>query len=250
MLRALLILLLLLAAAPARAQPATVFAAASLTDTLKAVAAAWARQGHPMPVLSFAASSTLARQIEQGAPANIFVSADEKWMDYLSRHHAIAAGSRRDLLANRLVLIVPASSTAHVIIGPGFDLAGLLGRNGRLAVGDPSNVPAGIYAKQALTRLGVWQSVAGRLAPALDVRAALLLVERGEAAAGIVYATDARISRNVRVAGVFAADSHPPIRYPIALVRAGATAPARALLAFIESPAAMAIFARYGFSPP
>ncbi len=240
--------LLLLAGVPARAQ--TVFAAASLTDAMKAVAAAWAKQGHPSPVLSFAASSTLARQIEQGAPANIFASADEKWMDYLSRHDAILPATRRDLLDNQLVLIVPAGKPANVTIGPGFDLARLLGPHGRLAIGDPSNVPAGIYARQALTRLGVWKSVEAKLAPAEDVRAALLLVERGEAAAGIVYATDARISRSVRVAGVFPSDSHPPIRYPIALVRGGDTAAARALLAFIEGPAARAIFARYGFSPP
>lgn len=240
--------LLLPLALPARAQ--TVFAAASLTNAMKSVAAAWANQGHPKPVTSFAASSTLARQIEQGAPANIFASADERWMNYLADHHMIVAASRKDLLANHLVLIVPANNPINVAIKPDFDLARILGAQGRLAVGDPSNVPAGIYAKQALTKLGVWSSVQQKLAPAEDVRAALLLVERGEAAAGVVYETDAKISHAVRIAGVFPPGSHPPILYPVAIVHGGDTAQARALLAFIEGTKARAIFARYGFSPP
>jgi len=244
-----LLLLGLLAPAGARAQDLTVFAAASLTNALTDVCAAWARQGHPMPRLSFAASSTLARQIEQGAPANIFASADERWMDDLARHDAIVPQTRRDLLRNDLVLIVPASAPRHVTIGPGFDLAGLLGPTGRLATGDPAHVPVGIYAKQALEHLGLWSSVAQRLAPTDDVRAALLLVERGEAPAGIVYGTDAAISRQVMVAGVFPADSHDPITYPFALTRSGDTPDARALFAFMAGPEARRLYAKYGFIP-
>jgi molybdate transport system substrate-binding protein len=241
-------LILLLLAPHARAQGVTVFAAASLTDALHDIAAAWVREGHAAPRLSFAASSTLARQIEQGAPAGIFASADEQWMDYLARSNLIVPGTRNDLLGNQLVLIVPSDHATTVAIRPGFDLVRLLGANGRLALGDPANVPAGIYARQALTRLGVWNAVEPRLARAEDVRAALLLVERGEAAAGIVYATDARAARGVSVAGTFPPDSHDPIRYPIAIVRAGDTAAARALLAFIEGPKAQSLFAKYGFS--
>ncbi|MBV8616570.1 MAG: molybdate ABC transporter substrate-binding protein [Acetobacteraceae bacterium] len=244
-----LLLLGLLAPAGARAQDLTVFAAASLTNALTDVCAAWARQGHPMPRLSFAASSTLARQIEQGAPANIFASADERWMDDLARHDAIVPQSRRDLLRNDLALIVPATAPRHVTIGPGFDLAGLLGPTGRLATGDPAHVPVGIYAKQALEHLGLWSSVAQRLAPTDDVRAALLLVERGEAPAGIVYGTDAAISRQVMVAGVFPADSHDPITYPFALTRSGDTPDARALFAFMAGPEARRLYAKYGFIP-
>jgi molybdate transport system substrate-binding protein len=244
-----LLLLGLLAPAGLRAQGLTVFAAASLTNALTDVCAAWARQGHPMPRLSFGASSTLARQIEQGAPANIFGSADERWMDDLARHEGIVSQTRRDLLRNDLVLIVPASAPRHVTIGPGFDLAGLLGPTGRLATGDPAHVPVGIYAKQALEHLGLWSSVAQRLAPTDDVRAALLLVERGEAPAGIVYGTDAAISRQVGVAGVFPADSHDPISYPFAATRSGDTPEARALLDFMAGPEARRLFAKHGFIP-
>jgi len=244
--------LLAAAALPARAAetaeaPLTVFAAASLTDAMKDAAAAWVKLGHPAPRLSFAASSTLARQIEQGAEANLFASADLKWMDYLAGKGLIAAGTRRDLLTNDLVLVVPASAPKHVTIGPGFDLAGLLGKDGRLAVGDPSNVPAGIYAEAALKKLGIWESVQGHLAPADSVRSALLLVERGEAPAGIVYGTDATVTRQVMIAGVFPADSHPPIVYPFALVKGGDNAQAQALLAFLGGADARRIFAERGF---
>jgi molybdate transport system substrate-binding protein len=244
-----LLLLGLLAPAGLRAQDLTVFAAASLTNALTDVCAAWARQGHPTPRLSFAASSTLARQIEQGAPANIFASADERWMDDLARHDGVAPQTRRDLLRNDLVLVVPADAPRHVTIGPGFDLVGFLGPTGRLATGDPAHVPVGIYARQALERLGVWSSVAQRIAPTDDVRAALLLVERGEAPAGIVYGTDAAISRRVVVAGVFPADSHDPITYPFAVTRSGDTPEARALLDFMAGPEARRLFAKYGFVP-
>ena len=246
--RWLLAFALVLAASAAHADPLTVFAAASLTDALHDAAAAWVREGHAAPRLSFGASSTLARQIEQGAPADLFASADTRWMDDVARHGLVAAGSRRDLLGNALVLVVPAARARHVTIAPGFDLAALLGPGGRLAVADPAHVPAGLYARAALTRLGVWPGVAGRLAPAEDVRAALLLVERGEAPAGIVYATDATVAPGVAVAGTFPADSHPPIVYPFALTTRGDTAAGRAFLAFLDSPAARAIFVRRGFT--
>ena len=226
----------------------TVFAAASLTDALKDVAAAWVNQGHPAPVYSFGASSTLAQQIEQGAPAALFASADEKWMDYLAQHDLIVPDTRKDLLSNKLVLIVPASHPEHVAIGPNFNLAALLGANGKLTTGDPAHVPVGLYAKQALERLGVWDVAEAHMAPAADVRGALLLVERGEAAAGIVYATDAAVSKGVMVAGTFPDNSHDPITYPFAIVKANDTPAGRALLTFLEGPEAREIFAKRGFS--
>ncbi len=239
--------LLLFAPIAAHAQQPTVFAAASLTDAMKDVGALWVKAGHKPPTLSFGASSTLARQIEQGAPANLFASADEKWMDYLAGKNLIAPGTREDLLGNDLVLIVPANKPQHVSIGPGFDLAKLLGPSGRLAVADPAHVPAGIYAEQALKKLGLWDSVDQHLAPTADVRAALLLVERGEAPAGIVYATDAAVSKDVMIAGVFPESSHDPITYPFALTKAGDTPAARALLTFLAGPQARAVFVKRGF---
>jgi molybdate transport system substrate-binding protein len=245
--RLLLICLLLLAPLTAHAQQLTVFAAASLTDAMKDVAALWVKDGHPPLSLSFAASSTLARQIEQGAPANVFASADEKWMDYLAQKNLIAADTRKDLLGNDLVLVVPANQPLHVTIGPGFDLAKLLGPGGRLAVGDPAHVPAGIYAEQALRKLGLWDSVSPHLARADDVRSALLLVERGEAPAGIVYGTDAAVSKGVMVAGTFPANSHDPVSYPFAVTKSGDTPEARALLTFLAGPEARAVFVQRGF---
>jgi molybdate transport system substrate-binding protein len=238
---------LLLAPLTARAQGATIFAAASLTDALRDVAALWQAQGHPAPRLVFNASSTLARQIEEGAPANLFASADTKWMDYLDQRHLLAPGTRQDLLGNDLVLIVPANYPAHLDLQSGADIASLLGPDGRLAVGDPAHVPAGIYAEQALRHLGLWDALAPRLARAQDVRSALLLVKLGEAPAGIVYATDAAASPQVKVAGIFPAGSHDPIVYPFAIVAGGDTPEARALLAFLQSPAARAAFERRGF---
>ena len=245
--RILLLLCLLLAPLSAHAQQLTVFAAASLTDAMKDVSAIWQKQGHPPLSLSFAASSTLARQIEQGAPANVFASADEKWMDYLAGKNLIVADTRKDLLGNDLVLVVPANKPLHVTIGPGFDLAKLLGPNGRLAVGDPAHVPAGIYAEQALKKLGLWDSASPHLARADDVRSALLLVERGEAPAGIVYGTDAAVSKGVMVAGTFPENSHDPVSYPFAVVKAGDTPEARALLTFLDGPQARAAFVARGF---
>jgi molybdate transport system substrate-binding protein len=245
--RFLLLAFMLLVPLTARAQELTVFAAASLTDAMKDVSALWTKAGHPPLTLSFGASSTLARQIEQGAPAALFASADEKWMDYLAQKNLIAADTRKSLLGNDLVLVVQADKPLHVTIGPDFDLLGLLGATGRLATGDPAHVPVGIYAEQALKKLGLWDKVAPRLAATEDVRAALLLVERGEAPAGIVYGTDAAVSKAVMVAGTFPASSHDPVSYPFAVVKAHDTPEARALLTFLESPQAREVFVQRGF---
>lgn len=245
--RFLLFLCILLAPIVARAQELTVFAAASLTDAMNDVSAHWVTAGHKPLRLSFGSSSTLARQIEQGAPANVFASADEKWMNYLADKGLIVAATRKDLLSNDLVLVVPAAKPLHVKIGPNFDLAGLLGPNGRLAVGDPAHVPVGIYAQQALTKLGLWDTISPRLARTDDVRAGLLLVERGEAPAAIVYGTDAAVSKAVMVAGVFPAGSHDPITYPFAVVQSGDTPDARALLTFLAGPQAREVFLKRGF---
>jgi molybdate transport system substrate-binding protein len=245
--RFLLFALVLLAPIAARAQELTVFAAASLTDAMKDVSVLWTKDGQPPLRLSFGASSTLARQIEQGAPAVLFASADETWMDYLAKKNLIAADTRKDLLGNDLVLVVPADKPLHVTIGPNFDLLGLLGASGRLATGDPAHVPVGIYAEQALKKLGWWDKIAPRLARTDDVRAALLLVERGEAPAGIVYATDAAVSKAVMIAGTFPADSHDPVSYPFAVTKSGDTPEARALMAFLAGPQARAVFVQRGF---
>ena len=245
--RFLLFLFVLLAPLASCAQELTVFAAASLTDALKDVSAQWAQAGHQPLRMSFGSSSTLARQIEQGAPVNLFASADEKWMDYLADKQLIAADTRKELLGNDLVLVVAADKPQHVTIGRGFDLLGLLGPNGRLATGDPAHVPVGIYAEQALRKLGLWDAIAPRLARTDDVRAALLLVERGEAPAGIVYATDAAVSKAVMIAGTFPADSHDPVSYPFAVTKAGDTAEARALMTFLAGPQARAVFVQRGF---
>jgi molybdate transport system substrate-binding protein len=245
--RILLVLCVLLSPLAARAQQLTVFAAASLTDAMKDVSAQWTEAGHKPLRLSFGSSSTLALQIEQGAPANLFASADQKWMDYLAGKHLIAADTRKDLLGNALVLVVPADHPRQVTLAPGFDLLAILGPSGRLATGDPAHVPVGIYAQQALKKLGLWEAVAPRLARAADVRSALLLVERGEAPAGIVYATDAAASKAVMVAGTFPANTHDPITYPFALTKIGDTPEARALLTFLSGPQARVIFTRRGF---
>ncbi len=245
--RLLLALCLFLAPLAARAQDLTVFAAASLTDAMKDVSVEWTHAGHPPLRLSFGASSTLARQIEQGAPANVFASADERWMDYLADKRLIVPDTRKDLLGNELVLVVPATQPQHVSIGPGFNLLGMLGSNGHIATGDPAHVPVGIYAEQALKKLGLWDAVSPRIARADDVRSALLLVERGEAPVGIVYATDAAVSKAVMVAGTFPADSHDPVSYPFAVVKSGDTPAARALMTFLAGPQARQIFIKRGF---
>lgn len=223
-----------------------VFAAASLTEVLKEVAEAYAANGHEKPVLSFAASSVLARQIENGAPAGLFISADEQWMDYLADRKLIDPASRVSLLGNKLVLVAPAGAPLQLEFFYGFPLASALGQS-RLAMGDPESVPAGKYGKAALENLGVWNSVAGKVARADSVRTALAFVERGEAAAGIVYATDAKVSKKVSVIGEFPQASYPMISYPLALIADNKTPAARDFRAFLLSPAAKAIFTRYGF---
>jgi molybdate transport system substrate-binding protein len=233
-----------------RAQEAvTVFAAASLTDALRALGQQWAARGNSAPRFSFAASSTLARQIEQGAPADLFMSADEAWANYLQERDLLVNATRASPIGNALVLIAPADAARPVAIARGTDLVALLGTDGRMATGDPAHVPVGRYAQAALTWMGQWEAIAPRLARADNVRAALLLVERGEAPFGIVYATDAIASRGVRVAGTFPAESHEPITYPFALTRrAEDHAEARALLAFLTGPEANPTWQRFGFS--
>ena len=238
------------ASGQASPQGVTVFAAASLTEVFGDIGAAWEAAGHARLRTSFAASSTLARQIEQGAPAELFASADQQWADWLQQRGLLAPGTRRDLLTNNLVLVVPKASARTVVIGRDLDLNALLGFDGRIAVGDPAHVPAGIYAQQALTRLGLWTAVEPRLARSDSVRGALLLVERGEAPAGIVYSTDVAVSPTLAIAGVFPPGSHDPITYPFALVKGGDTPEARALLAFLDGPQARAAFERRGFGRP
>ncbi len=241
------VLAVLAVAAPAaRAETVTVLAAASLTDAFEALGRAWAAGGNPPVRFSFAASSALARQIEQGAPADVFASADEQWMDWLAERRLVVTATRVSPIGNRLALVVPAASAATVDLRPGFDLTALLGRDGRWVTGDPASVPVGRYAQQALTSLGAWEAARTRLVRAENVRAALALVERGETPAGIVYTTDAAVSRGVRVAGVFPEDSHPPVTYPMALVRDGAAA--RRVLAFLTGPEARPVYERFGFS--
>ncbi|MBC7799235.1 MAG: molybdate ABC transporter substrate-binding protein [Gemmatimonadaceae bacterium] len=245
-----LVLALLLALAPvaAHAQGVTVMAAASLTDAMRSLGQAWAARGNPAPRFSFAASSALARQIEQGAPADIFISADEPWMDHLQQRALIVDGSRTSPLGNRLVLIAPADQPGTIDLSPGVDLLTRLGPQGRIATGDPASVPVGRYAQASLSALGVWDQVSPRLARAENVRAALLLVERGEAPLGIVYATDAAASRGVRVVGTFPGDSHPPISYPFAIVRRGDRPEVQALFAFLTGPDAAPVYRQFGFS--
>ncbi|MBX7198577.1 MAG: molybdate ABC transporter substrate-binding protein [Rhodospirillaceae bacterium] len=235
-----------LAAADARL---LVFAAASLSESLTEAGKAYAAQGHPAPSFSFAASSALARQIENGAPAALFLSADEAWMDYLAARKLIAADSRISLLGNTLVLVAPADHPLNVTIAPGFDLAKALA-GGKLAMADPDSVPAGKYGRAALEKLGAWTGVSSAVIRGENVRTALAFVERGEAAAGIVYGSDAALTQKVRVAGVFPADSHPAISYPVAAVAGHDSAAARAFLAFLKTPAAKEIFKRYGFTAP
>lgn len=228
------------------AAPVTVFAAASLTDSLTAVADAYKSRTGITVRLSFGASSTLARQIDQGAQADIFFSADTTWMDYLQKNGRIAESSRKDFLGNRLVLIAATDAPPNPKIAPGFDLAGALGA-GRLALADPASVPAGKYARETLTALGVWDSVASRIAPAENVRVALEYVARGNAPYGIVYATDAKVTPGVRVAGTFPESSHTPIVYPVALTK-DASPGAKEFLAFLMSAQARAIFQKAGFT--
>ncbi len=224
------------------------FAAASTTGAVDEIIEIYSSRGLGEVRAAFAGSSVLARQIDAGAPADVYISANPEWMDYLAGEHAIEPESRVNLISNELVLIVPTDSRLHLSIEPGFPLAeGLNGR--RLAMADPDHVPAGIYAKAALIDLGVWPALVEHLALTLDVRATLALVERGEAAAGIVYATDAAISSAVRTLGVIPAESHPPIAYPAAVVAGRDRPEVRDFFAFLTSAEATAVFARHGFKP-
>lgn len=238
---------LALTAAPVRAQDLIVFAAASLKESLDQVAQTFQRANRQKVVVAYASSSALARQIENGAPADIFISADQDWMDYLATRRLIDAATRADLVRNRLVLIAPADSKAKIDITPGFALAKLLGE-GRLAIADPDHVPAGKYGRAALAKLGVWKSVENRLARAENVRAALIFVARGETPLGIVYQTDAYAEKKVRVIAQFPADTHPPIVYPVAVTAASKHPSAASFMSFLKAPEARAIFERFGFT--
>jgi molybdate transport system substrate-binding protein len=224
-----------------------VFAAASLTDVLEAVGELYAAEGHPEPRFSFAGSSALAKQLEQGAEADVFISADEAWMDYVSERSLIDPATRVTLLTNELVLVAPAGAPIKLELAKGMDLAGAL-RGGKLALADPDSVPAGKYAREALTHLGAWDAVAPGVARAENVRSALRFVETGDAAAGIVYATDAAVAGSaVQVMGVFPPDSHTPITYPAALLAEKSDGPGTAFLAFLASDVARKAFADAGF---
>lgn len=248
-LTALAMLLQLGSAAEARAdsRPALVLAAASLQESMAEAADRWAQAGHPRPTISFAASSTLARQIAAGAPADLFLSADEPWMDDLQRRGLLAPGTRVSFLGNALVLVAPLGGIARVDMRNRQALAALINR-GPLAMADIETVPAGKYGKASLTATGIWDSVSGKVVRAENVRAALALVERGVAPLGIVYATDARASKAVRVVGVFPAGSHPPITYPIARLKSSTNPEGEAFRKFLLSGQGRAIFSRYGFT--
>lgn len=227
-------------------QAPIVLAAASLQESLTAAAQRWATKGHPRPVVSFAASSALARQVEAGAPADLFVSADEEWMNYLAQRRLIQPRTRVSFLTNGLVLVARATSRARLTIAPRFPLAQALGQ-GRLAIADPNAVPAGKYAREALTRLGVWASVERKAAAAENVRAALALVSRGEAPLGIVYATDARAAPGVHVVAAFPASSHGPISYPLAALARSRNPEAEGFRRFLISAEGKAVFRSFGF---
>ena len=242
-------LLLAVGAAPARAErPVTVFAAASLTNALTRIGTLYEERTRQPVRLSFASSATLARQIEAGAPAQIFASANERWMDHLAEAGLIAAATRTSPIANALVLIAPRDSPlGAVTVDETLDLAGLIGDGDRIAVGDPDHVPAGIYAREALENLGLWQAAEARLARTGDVRAALALVERGEAPLGIVYATDAAVSDGVKRLGRFPDAAHTRVSYPFAVVAGEEGAAVASLFAFLLGPQAAQIFREAGF---
>jgi molybdate transport system substrate-binding protein len=224
-----------------------VFAAASMKTALDEVAAQWQRETGKKVVISYAASNTLIKQIEQGAPADIFISADLDWMDYGQQKNLINAETRSNLLSNRIVLVAPKDATLTLKITPGFDLASAL-KGGRLAMANVDAVPAGKYGKAALEKLGAWDGVKGKIAQADNVRAALALVSLREAPLGIVYQTDAASDPAVKIVATFPEDSHPPITYPIALTKTSTNPDARAFLSYIRSPAAKPAFERQGFT--
>ncbi len=233
---------------PAMAQDVLVFAAASMKNALDDVAAAYARPTGKKAIFSLAASSALAKQIESGAPADVFASADLDWMDYLDQRGLIRKETRTNLLGNRLVLIAPAGSAISLRLAPGVDVAAALGEE-RMAMANPDTVPAGRYGRAGLEALGAWRAVRSKVAPAENVRAALALVSRGETPLGIVYETDAMADKGVRIVDRFPADSHPPIVYPVAITKDSRSPDAASFLGFLRSPEAAAIFQRHGFTP-
>ena len=236
------------ATARAEAKDLVVFAAASLKNALDDINALYAREKGENATTSYAASSALAKQIEAGAPADVFISADLDWMDYLAKKKLIKLDTRANLLGNSIVLVAPADSKATAKIAPNFALASLLGGDGHLAMANTQSVPAGKYGKAALEKLGVWDSVKDRVAQADNVRAALLLVSKGEAPLGIVYKTDVASDPKVRIVDSFPEDSHPPIIYPVAVIAASTDADAAAYVAYLKSPAAAALFEKQGFT--
>jgi molybdate transport system substrate-binding protein len=227
----------------------TIFAAASLTNALQEIDADYTKLSGSPVIESFASSSALARQIEAGAPAQVFIAADTKWMDHLAQKDLIA--TRMPLLGNELALIAPAASPISPrAIDQNLDWLALLGRDGRIAVGDPDHVPAGIYAKEALQHFGAWKDLELHLARADDVRGALAFVERGDTPLGIVYVTDARVSAKVKIVGVFPAATHSPIVYPAAIVKGADSPTVQNYYRYLEGAAARRIFTRYGFKMP
>jgi molybdate transport system substrate-binding protein len=231
----------------ALADDVVIFAAASLKNALDEIAANWNTETGKTTAISYAASSALAKQIAEGAPADIFISADLAWMDDVEGKNLIKADTRSNLLGNQVVLVAPADSNASIDIAPGMDLAGAL-NGGKLAMADPAAVPAGKYGKAALEKLGVWDSVAGSVAAAENVRAALAFVSKGEAPLGIVYTTDAAADPGVKVIATFPEDSHPPIIYPIAITASSANADAGAFLEYLHTAGATASFEKQGFT--
>ena len=244
--RLFLVAALSIAGVAAHAQSTMVLAAASLKDAMDAAVSQYQKQTGEKIVVSYASSSTLAKQIENGAPADIFISADLDWMDYVDKRNLVRTGMRINWLRNELVLVAPAKSTVTVEIKAGFPLAQLLG-NQRLAMGDPDYVPAGKYGKAALESLGVWTSVSDRIARAEDVRVALAYVSRGETPLGIVYRTDTLADSNVRIVATFPENTHPPIIYPMAMTTAGKSPTAGKFYEFLKSAAASEIVRGQGF---
>ncbi len=237
-------------AGPALAQPRdlVIFAAASLKNALDDATVAWVREtGKPAPKISYAASSALAKQLEAGAPADLFLSADLDWMDYAAGKGLIRPDTRVTLLANRIALIAPADSTATIVMGPDLDLNAALG-SGRLAMANVDSVPAGKYGKAALKKLGAWDKVKDKVAQADNVRAALLLVSRGEAPLGIVYTTDAAADPKVKILATFPPDSHPPILYPVAVTKDSTHPDAVAFLTYLRGAGPRAAFEKQGFT--
>ncbi len=231
----------------AQAKEPLVFAAASMKTALDEVVAQWQRESGKKVVISYAASNTLIKQIEQGAPADIFISADLDWMDYGEQKNLINVETRANLLSNRIVIVAPKDATAKLNIAPGFDLASAL-KGGRLAMANVNSVPAGKYGKAALEKLGAWDGVKDKIAQAENVRAALALVSLRESPLGIVYQTDAASDPSVKIVATFPEDSHPPIVYPIALTKTSTNPDARAFLSYIRSAAARPAFERQGFT--